>query len=180
MLFLFVICQKIAHLKFPSLRLLFLLDKDPKSFISACNRKIKNQVDILVTSPDHENKVFPTLNKGLKQHYLVDQANMITIMPLKKVLDSFPSVRTALSSASLFFLLPFLITLEPLSSGLHLKSSLPFSSLTISASATPFILLWGQANLVLCVCSLPQKPPGLPVSPASSTSWWNPYWPFCW
>lgn len=42
-----------------------------------------------------------------QQHYLVDQANMITIIPLKKVLDSFPSVRTALSSASLFFLLPF-------------------------------------------------------------------------
>ncbi len=116
------------------------------------------------------------------KNYLVDHVNMFSITRRTTPESSwqFSISENCIKLCASLFLLPFLITLEPLSSGLHLNSSLPFSSLTISASKTPFILLWRQANLVLCVCSLPQKPPGLPVSPASSTSWWNPYWPFCW
>lgn len=133
-----------------------------------------------VVNTNAGSKIVPYCCFHKHKYYLVDLVNMATKHTTEESSWQFSISENCIKLCVSLFLLPFLITLEPLSSGLHLKSSLPFSSLTISASTTPFILLWRQANLVLCVCSRPQKLPGLPVSPASSTSWWNPYRPFYW
>ena len=114
-------------------------------------------------------RIISVLNICLKRflHYLGNHVNMFSITEHTTSESSRQFHRLERRIKHHVFLSPFffVITARRLSSGLHLhkkkkKLSPPFSALTISAPATPFILLWRQANLVLCACSLPQKLPG--------------------